>query len=293
MAGVLWGLIGLFTRALSNMSFSALEITFLRALVTASGLALLMLKNPQLFRLRLKDLWMFLGSGLLSITMFNICYFRSIEMNGLSVAVVLLYTSGFFVLLFSALLFKEKVTWFKALALVLAMLGCAMAVGVFEQSKHLHWLGILLGLGSGLGYGLYTIFGKYALAKYDVRTLIFYTFMITAIFLMPFAQISRLVETATKPHVVVLILGLGVLSTILPFLLYSNGLLYTSAGIASLLAYIEPITATLVGVFIFKEKLGLSGILGVILMFAAVALLQLKTLGIKKTGSSFDDPTAV
>ena len=101
-----------FVRSLSELGFSSRQIMLMRSLL-ASGIlaAVIALKNPALFKIHLRDIWIFIGSGILSMAFFSVCYFSTIIECGASVAVVLLYTSPVFVLILSAIFFKEKITF--------------------------------------------------------------------------------------------------------------------------------------------------------------------------------------
>ena len=119
-----WGLIGVFSRPLSAAGLNAMQITGIRSLIVVIGMGVfLSVKDRSLFRIRLKDFWMFLGTGLFSIIFFNVCYFLTIEQTTLAAASILLYTAPCFVMLMSALFFKERVTVQKLAALVLAFAG--------------------------------------------------------------------------------------------------------------------------------------------------------------------------
>ena len=113
-AGALWGIISLFLKPLLDMGFSQMQTVTVRCLLAAAVLGVYMLlKDKQLFRFRLRDIWCFLGTGLLSLLFFSVCYFYSMTYNGVCVAVILLYTSPVFVMLLSLLLFKDKITYKK------------------------------------------------------------------------------------------------------------------------------------------------------------------------------------
>ena len=91
IAGALWGCISLFVRHLSAAGLSAMDIAAIRTGVGALGMLVVILAiNPKLLRIRLRDLWMFVGTGIVSITFFNLCYFTCITMSEASIAVVLL-----------------------------------------------------------------------------------------------------------------------------------------------------------------------------------------------------------
>ncbi|MBR2789577.1 MAG: DMT family transporter [Eggerthellaceae bacterium] len=109
LAATCWGFTGLFNRFITPMGLSQTQMFFMRCLVPTVVLGLwLLAKDRGAFRIRLRDIWMFLGSGLLSLTMFGLAYFSAMQVMPLSVAVVLLYTSPVWVMLFSAPLFKER-----------------------------------------------------------------------------------------------------------------------------------------------------------------------------------------
>ena len=77
----------------------------------------------------------------------------------------------------------------------------------------------------------------------------------------------------SNPDNIYLSVGIAILITVLPYVLYTYGLSKTSAGKAAVLALVEPLTATIVGTVIFGEKTGILGVLGIIIV--AVGLLYL------------------
>ncbi len=112
----------------------------------------------------------------------NQLYYITIKPPPLSVAAVLLYTSLIFIMLFSAVLFQEKITKIKVLSFVMAFTGCMLVSGIFENSAVLNFQGMAIGLCSGVGYALYTIFSRYAINYgYPSLTIQFYTFVIAAV----------------------------------------------------------------------------------------------------------------
>lgn len=271
-----WGIIGVFSRPLSDAGLNAVQITFVRSVIVALGMALyLLLTDRKQFQIHWKDIWMFLGTGLLSIVFFNICYFLTIERATLAAASILLYTAPCFVMLMSAVFFHEKVTVQKLAALVLAFAGCVLVSGF--TGGQMSGSAVLTGIGSGIGYALYSIFGSVALKKYQPFTVIFYTFLIASVGLVPFSAVTEIGAVMVgSGSVIASGLALGVLSTLLPFILYTGGLKELEAGKASVLAFAEPMIATIAGIVIFKEKVNMQNALGIVLIFAAILLLNMR-----------------
>lgn len=276
LAGCLWGAMGLFVRHFSALGLASLDIAQLRittALAVVGLYLLLFCRNR--FRVRLRDLWIFLGTGVVSLMMFSLCYYSAMRYVSLSVASVLLYTAPIFVMLLSAALFGERITPVKLLALALAFAGCICVSGVSPGSS-ISPTGLLLGLGAGLFYALYTIFGRYAfLCGYDSWTLLFYTFLFCAVGCAFFANWRGIATVAVQPTFLPWLLAFGVTTGFLAYLFYSKGLEHMESGQASILAFFEPLVATVVGVIVFDEALTLPGIAGILLILAAVMILNL------------------
>ena len=254
-AGCLWGLMGLFTRTLATYGVDSMGAIVLRCGIAALLFAItLLVRDPKQFRIRFKDIWCFIGTGICSLLFFTYCYFQAITIMDLSTAAVLLYTAPSIVMILSLVLFHERITVQKLIALVLAFAGCCLVSLVGGEHK-LSTIGILYGLGAGFGYALYSIFARYALDRgYSSNTINFYSCLLT------FGLCT----------------ALGIVTCYLPYLLYTFGLTGLETGKASILASFEPVVATLVGIFVFHEKLTPLSALGCVCVLSAVVLLNLK-----------------
>ena len=279
-AGVLWGCIGIFVRYYTALGLSSMQTVSIRMTLAAMMFAVFVLiYKPALFKIRLKDIWIFLGSGIVSVGLFTYFYFTSIELSSLSVAAVLLYTAPAFVMLFSLVFFKEKLTVPKVISLVLAVLGCAMTTGVIGGQLTVTLAGFLFGLGSGICYALYSIFSRFALNRgYEPFTITLYTFLFSAVFC--------LCVTDIRPVAGVVFAGFGsvgyavlfaLVSCVLPYVFYTLGLKYIKSSTASIIATVEPVVATVVGAVVFAEPLAVPfGYLGVGLVFLSVVLINIR-----------------
>ncbi len=278
LAGCFWGSIGIFVRRLNALGLGSMEIVESRSAITGGVLLLaLLLFRRDLLRIRLRDLWCFAGGGLLSVVFFNYCYFRAIQLSSLSTAVILLYTSPLFVTLFSVLLFRERLTGRKVFCLLLAVGGCALASGLASGGGGVTLPVLLLGLGSGVGYALYSIFSRFALQKgYHPLTVTTYIFLFAGLggaFLADVPKIFALAGQGLDKLGFLLLTAL--VTTILPFLLYTTGLSGMENSVAAVLVSIEPAVATVIGVLCFDELPDALGWLGVALVLTALALLNL------------------
>lgn len=137
IAGICWGIIGVFTRRMSSAGFDSIQVTFLRNLVAALELFIVVIiKDKSSLKISLRDIWMFLGTGICSIAFFNVCYFKAIELTGLSIAAVLLYTAPAMVVVMSCIFFREKMNVRKIIALLLAFGGCIFTTGIIGKESN-------------------------------------------------------------------------------------------------------------------------------------------------------------
>lgn len=275
-AAVCWGVIGLSTRSLSEAGLSSFQICAVRCILAGAGLsAVLGIGSPKTLCIDWRDLWMFFGTGVCSIVFFNVCYFSTMKQTTLSAAAILLYTAPVFVMLMSAIFFRESITVRKVIALCLALGGCVLVTGVLSGQSGITPLGFLTGLGAGFGYALYSIFGRAALAKYGSLTVTTYTFIVAGICVLPFCRPAEIIRCTASPSAVGSVLFLALVSTVIPYLLYTAGLRYTEAGKASVMASVEPVVASVVGILAFRESMTFSAVAGSVLVLASVVLLNL------------------
>ena len=268
LAAVMWGCIGIFTRILSVAGLTPIQVVAIRSILSAIILGIfIFFKDKSLFKIEIKYLWLFVGTGVLSLTFFNICYFNAINMLDLSAASILLYTAPCFVMIMSAFVFKERITVSKITAFIIAFIGCVFICGLTDE---FNIKGITFGVFAGFGYALYSIFAGVALKKYNTYTISFYTFLTSSISLLPICKIGEVLVSLSDVGVLYWSGLLAIISTVLPYIFYTEGLKKISATQASIIAFAEPVTATIVGMLMFGENITLPILIGMILVLTSI-----------------------
>lgn len=276
-SAALWGLIAIFVRRLSSIGFSSMEIVTIRVVTAALFLLLIGFwrYRPQL-KIRYGDIKLFIGTGIFSIVLFNWCYFTSVNKMNLSLAVILLYTSPAFVTILSFLFLKEKMNRLKIVSVAGTLAGCILIAGVSRSdAASVSAWGIIIGLGAGFGYALYSIFGKFALNKYSSFTVTLYTFLVAAIALLPLTGLWNKWSDLISLDVLIYGVGLGLFPTVIAFLMYTRGLEKIESSKAAIIATLEPVVATIVSVFLYKEGFGLIQALGSIIILLSVTVINI------------------
>jgi drug/metabolite transporter (DMT)-like permease len=277
-AGILWGCAGLFVRTLSTFGFHPGELVFIKMLVSLIVLVTgIFLKDRNQLKIHVRDVWIFFGSGVCSVALFNYFYFNTIMLTSLSVAAVLLYTAPVFVMLLSAWLFHEALTVHKAAAIVFVLIGCICVTGILTDSSALSPKGMAMGLLAGFGYALYSIFSRVALNKgYSANTITVYTFFFTSLcffFLIDKVHLTTCLQVIT-PQNIIIALALSLLVNLLPFVCYTNGLKSVETGKAAVIVSIEPVAATFVGILFYREQLTFTILPGILLVIGSIVLIN-------------------
>ncbi|MBI3998787.1 MAG: EamA family transporter [Armatimonadetes bacterium] len=273
-----WGTLGLASRRLFAAGLTPLEAATWRA----AGACILLIAYCLLFarpalRVARRDLPLFAAYGAVSVAGFMTVYFTAIALTTVATAAVLLYTAPIWVVLLARLLFAEPVTRTKVASAALAVAGCALVIsGARTGALRITGAGVLAGLGAGLTYALYSIFGKTALRRYSPLTTVVYAlgfgvlFLLAALFLVAAPGGLQRPPDAAVPALVYVIL----VPTTAAYLLYIGGLQWVEAGRASVVATLEPVVASASGALILRESFGAVQWLGAALVLGGVLLIQ-------------------
>lgn len=284
-SAILWGLYGTFVTILTSMGLSGNALVFLRMLGTSIPVGLLICATDRkAFRVRKADIPLFLCNGLLSLLFFTSCYTAAIKVTKIATAAALLYTAPAIVMVLSAVLFHEKMNARKVFCCLLAVVGCAFASGLGGElfaggaasGSLITPAGLLLGLGAGLGYALYSIFSRIILNRgYSVYTNVFYSFGVAMLgFFVLSVMDGSIGQVAESPSRTALALLCGLLTGSFAYVLYTTGMKGMETSRAAQLTTIEPVTAALLGSLLFHQPLSLWEIAGIVMVVGSVVLMN-------------------
>ncbi len=234
----------------------------------------ILITNPKLLKVPKKEILLLIGSGT-SQFLASYTYFASMKASSVSTAVILMYTAPVFVLIYSVLFLGEKLNAVKTITIFLMIVGCALVSGIVGGIEF-SLLGVLFGMASGITYSAYNILTKIlTLHKVNAVTVTSYNFVIVGIIGIAVSNPLEMVSiTAQEPvSIVLLIIGIGVVTCVLPYLFYTLGLRDIPAGTATAMGIIEPLSATLFSVAFLGESLTLPLVVGMILILSSVFVL--------------------
>lgn len=274
LAALCWGLSGGIAGVLTAEGWDPVVVSFYRGAIGLLFVLAWLALSPRGSGLGNRQLWFWsviAGAGVAGNFTF---YFISIAKGSVAVAVALMYCAPVFVYLVSFALGLEKPTLLKWVAIVAVMLGVALLTRIYDVGAgDVTMVAAGAGLLSGLSYALFIFGFKYAAPHGSPQAILVVAFatLVTLLFwLGDTDQTLAVLGTPSWPLFVVL----GIVGGGLSFFLYIVGLKHTAPAVASIVAMVEPVTASLFGVLVLNERLAGPQILGMSLILVTVTALS-------------------
>jgi drug/metabolite transporter (DMT)-like permease len=264
LSGFCFGFLGIFGRLATGAGLSVGELlTYRFSLATLVLGGFLVLTDFEKLKIGKSDFVICMGLGFFGYAFFSTLYF--IAINGVSVAEasLLLYTFPILVTLGAWMVFAERPTRAQLIALPLASLGLALVIGIADFQASIKTMGaVTAGLGAAVTYAAYILISSRVQKNIHPYTSAFYVMLSASLGLAVFHQpdLHRLMEFT--PLVFAILIGIAVICTVLPLILFLKGLQKLGNAETSLLSTVEPLTAALLGYLFLHESLKLSQYVG-------------------------------
>ena len=272
VAAVTWGTTGATMKLVAAGSpMSPLIVGFLRVAIAAPclWLAARWLGGPIRIESR-RHLMRFLAAGV-AMGVYQPFYFWGVAMTSVAVgSLIAICSAPLLITVLAALFLAERIDTRTWTALLVGIMGTAMlALGPHGLTKPPpgFLVGVALELGAGLMYAVCAVAMKDLAHRAPPLTIAAVTFTIAALTLLPVLAVERPVADARGWA---LLIYLGVVPTAVAYALYTIGLRTTRVTVSGVLGLLEPLTATLVGVLFFGDRLGQVGVVGAALLLVAV-----------------------
>lgn len=286
LAGILWGTGGLALEILrDHSSMSVLTVSAYRMLIAAVVLvaaSFVLRKGPQLVALvrahPVRASLVGLGTGA-----YQALYFGSVATAGVTVATVVSLGLAPVLLAVVDLVRARRRTVSRSTTRLALVVGSALSGLVLVSAASganavgpRPVLGLLLAIASGSVYAATTALGSTLLAFDGVDPLALTTVATTAgaVGLVPVALAGGGPFVTSDPTALGTLAYLGIFTMALAYGLFYAGLRTTRSGAAVVATLLEPVTAAVAAAVVLGERLGLLGIVGSVLILAAVAGLE-------------------
>lgn len=278
IACIIWGMLGPIGKVLFNLGFDSSTVAFSRLFFGCIFLFIyILITDKKALKIDFKGLVYTFILGLICQFAMNYFYFNSIKLTSISTGVVLLYTAPIFTLFYSAIIFKEKLTPLKVLALPLCILGCFLTAtnGVIDYNSF-NLIGVVFGILSGACYGAMPVLSKKFMTGYKQTTILFYSFAFGAFFLSFLSTSTMITSNILNTDFWIAIIGLGLFTSVVSYAFYMKGLENgAEPSQASMICTFEVVVAAILAYLLFKEPLSYTKCTGIALVISSVLLIQL------------------
>ena len=275
-AATAWGTLGLFYQGIHRRyGLLPKTIVLFRAGIALAALLILVVGfRRDLLRIQPRHLPLLIAQGAIGIAAFYLTYIYAVQIAGMAVAVVLMYTAPLWVTLFSWRFLGESLHSRKLLALAGTLVGAALVAQVYSTNLvRVGAPGIALGLGSGICYACLSVLNKYALRHYSAWTVLTYSLAFGLPLLAVVQSPTDLSRAVTTPGAMVWLLALGLGPSLGGGLLYAAGLAELPASVASILASFEPVVACALAFVVLGEQMAVGQLVGAAVILASIIAL--------------------
>lgn len=246
---VILGLTGVFGKLIS---LDTIHLVWYRMCIAFVSLALFLLVKKQLFSISKKNFFGILGVGAL-VTLHWLCFFQSIKVSTVSVAVVCLATSSLFSALIEPLFFKRKLLAYEVILGILVLGALAFVMGTEKQ----YFLGYFYGIMAAFLGTLFTLFNakyinKVGAAQITMIEMLSGVIIISCLLLFQqdYSVFTSLISITDFSYLLIL----GTLCTALVFVWMTEIMRYITPYSLIMAINMEPIYSILLALFIFGES---------------------------------------
>ena len=258
VCGLMWSTGGMLIKLLP---WNALVIAGFRSVLTAGVIALYM---------RIRNMRMLWNRKTVSIgvvmTAVIMTFLPATKLTTAANAIVLQYTGPIYVLLFSAVFYKQRLRRGDVLTVVLTMAGIALCF--FDRLGAGTLSGNLLGLASGVFFG-----GMFLLSgNVDEQTRLSGLLMAQFMMILIGVPLAFVYDTPVSAANIAYIVLLGIVQLGIPYILYSLSAKYCSALTCSLLSVLEPLFNPVWVFLVLGEQPGAYALIGGAVVLATITL---------------------
>jgi drug/metabolite transporter (DMT)-like permease len=247
-------------------------------------LVFFLMKNRNLFRIELRDIWKFVLLGVIGVAITNYTYYFTVKEASVATAILVQYTAPVWVVLYSVFILKEdKLDRITIVSLVVALIGCYFAVTSGSmQSINLKGWAIITGPLSAFTFAYQVIGTKQLLKRYSLWTLLLYMFGFSALFWICMNPPWNIIAKNYTAGDWGILWIFAVVSILIPQTAFAAGLKLLDASTAGIVSIMEPVIAIVAAFLILGESLNIIQIFGALMVLGAVGLLQAHPMIIRK-----------
>ena len=245
---------------------------------------LLLVRQRSTLSVRKSHVAQFFLLGILGLCGANYFYYFAIQKTSVATAIVLQYVAPVWVLLYMLARGRQRPTLLRVSGVLLAVIGCAFAVGEIAARGSFPWLaisavrfnkvGVIAAELAAITFAFYNVYGQHLLQLYHRWTVLVYSLLGASVFWIVVNPPWKIAAQHYSAGQWLFMLVFAVGSMLIPFALYFTGLQYLDPTRAVVTACLEPVWAILLTALILGEWVSPMQLLGIAIVLAAVILIQ-------------------
>ena len=246
---------------------------------------ILLLRKRSSMRLSARHLFQFFLLGILGLAASNYFYYLAIEKTTVATAIVLQYVAPVWVLLYMLLRRLQRPTALRISGVLLAVIGCAVAVGEVATHSSFPWLapanlhinsiGLMAAELAAMSFAFYNVYGQHLVQIYQRWTVLVYSLFGAAVFWIVVNPPWKIAAQHYSSAQWIFMALFSITSMLIPFSLYFTGLQYLDPTRAIVTACLEPVWAILLTAMIVGELVSPIQVVGIFVVLAATIVIQL------------------
>jgi len=249
-------------------------LTFQYIIAVCIMFIILYIKNKGLPKLNKSDLLHLCVLGVLGNTLMTIFYYTAYQYLTMSMVTILLYTYPVMVFLYSLIFEKIKFKANKIIALILAFVGCLLALNLINGGVKYSSIGIIFGLLAAVFYAFMNIYSEKKLAHIDSFSINAYSTLFSLISLILYKFPSFIFKGEVTETTFICTIILAVFCEIIPLTLIYAAIKHIGSLKVSIIGNLETPTAMLLSFFVLRESISFVQVIGAILIFCAVYIIR-------------------
>lgn len=225
-----------------------------------------------------KDWWL---AGIIGTTGYFLsvgAQFIGTHLSSAHMGSLLTSTAPIFTIIFAYLVLKERPSGLQLSAVFISLIGVVVSIRPYGFDHSSNLLGNLMLLLAALTWAVMSVYVKVATVKHTTLQVTTVGLTIALVFGLFPASTENPLATLTllaKPVILLAVLYIGLFSTALAYFLWNEGMRLLPAGSASLFILLQPVVGSLLGWLLLDEALGLSFLLGGLLIIGGITLAAL------------------
>lgn len=236
---------------------------------------LLLARGPRAFKMGCRDVGLCLLLGVAGMAVSNYFYYLAIQKTNVATAIILQYTAPIWVLLYMVMRGAQRATVRRVSSVALAVLGCAMAIGVFSGHMKINTVGVIAAQLAAVSFAFYNVLGARLVKRYDRFVVLVYVLAGAALFWQIVNPVWKVVGANYSREQWAFMCVFAITSILLPFSCYVGGLQYLDATRAIVTSCLEPVLTVLIAAVFLGEIVGPLQVVGMAIVLASTVLVQI------------------